>query len=590
MHFTSLNLRKIINVPLTAVVIFSLLVANLAFAQVNAGESARVIVQFKGPVTAQDKAFVRGLGGSITHEYSLVPAIATVIPAQALRGLQHNPRITVIEKDTEVQAVFFNDEYLETWSIGNIKAKPVHEGGNTGATVKIGIIDSGISNTHPDLNVVGEYDFVNNTSTSDDVYGHGTHVAGTACATMNGWGAVGVAPNCELYDLRVLNDSGSGYTSNILASIEWAVAHDLDVINLSLGSSQDPGVTAQAVYDAAYNAGVLIVAAAGNSGRTNGKGTNTIYPANYASVIAVAATDSNDVRAYFSSTGPNVELAAPGLAVHSTWNDNSSASNPQPVCDNGTRGCYKDASGTSMASPQVAGVAALVIAAGVVDASGNGHVNDEVRAILQNTAVDLGASGEDAWYGHGLVDASAAIAAVGSVELQAPVAHAGADQTLIDVDNNGSELVTLDASASYDADGSIVSYEWYIGEALAATGVAPVIELGIATHTIMLKVTDNDGQSDTDKVVVTINPYAEDQFTLSVTGYKVKGVQKADLTWSGFATANVDVYRNSTRLTTMANTGKYTDNINQKGGGSYTYKVCAGSSITMCSPEAKVSF
>jgi len=140
------------------------------------------------------------------------------------------------------------------------------------------------------------------------------------------------------------------------------------------------------------------VAAAGNSGTPPGKGDNVGYPARWDSVIAVAATDKNDNRASFSSTGPAVELAAPGVAINSTLPGNS----------------YGAYSGTSMASPHVAGTAALVIASGITDSNGNGLINDEVRLQLQGTAIDLGDPGRDSKYGYGLVDAAAA--AGGGVE------------------------------------------------------------------------------------------------------------------------------------------------------------------------------
>jgi subtilisin len=390
--------------------------------------------------------------------------------------------------------MFFEDEYYDTWSIANIKAKPVHDSGNTGAGIKIGIIDSGISNAHTDLRVAGEYDFVNNTPTSDDVYGHGTHVAGTACATVNVGGAVGVAPACELYDLRVLNDAGSGTTDDILAAVNWAVANDLDIINLSLGRSTDMGTIAEATFAAAYDAGVLIVAAAGNSGTVRGKGINTIYPANYASVMGVAATDQNNVRASFSSTGDEVEISAPGAGVHSTWNDADSYSNPQPVCDV-VYGCYKDASGTSMASPQVAGVAALIMAAGV-------RSNTQVREILKSTATSLGSP---KLYGAGLVNAEAAIASIGFVSNN-PVADAGVDQNVMLAEGVATIDVTLDGSGSNDNE-TIVSYEWSDGFSISTTGVSPVVTLGVGNHTLTLTVTDNANLTDTDTVLISVSEY-----------------------------------------------------------------------------------
>lgn len=487
------SLRILFSIILTVALVFSSSLFALAQGS-NVHEITEVLVQFSGPVNASDRAFIRGLGGEISHEYALVPAIAVEVPAVALEGLSNNPRIVTVEENLEVQAMLFEDEYTETWSIANINARPVHDSGNTGVGIKIGIIDSGISNTHTDLHVAGEYDFVNDAPTSNDVYGHGTHVAGTACATINVGGAVGVAPDCELYDLRVLNDAGSGTTADILAAVNWAVENKLDIINLSLGRSTDMGSIAEATFNAAYNAGVLIVAAGGNSGTRSGKGTNTIYPANYASVMAVAATDQNNNRATFSSTGNAVEISAPGAGVHSTWNDTDSYSNPQPVCDV-VYGCYKDASGTSMASPQVAGVAALIMAAGVIN-------NVQVRELLKTTATPLGDTKQ---FGAGLVNAEVAVASITPVGND-PVANAGPDQTVMLAEGVTTASVALNGGASTD-NSTIVSYAWSDGVSITASGVNPVVDLSVGTYTFTLTVTDDEALTDTDTVAVTVTPY-----------------------------------------------------------------------------------
>ncbi|MDO8576364.1 MAG: S8 family serine peptidase, partial [bacterium] len=350
--------------------------------------------------------------------YSITPAIAASVPESAINGLLHNPHVTAVEMDGPVYATDAASELASTWSVGKIGAGDVHIAGNTGAGVKIGIIDSGINYNHPDLDGVyaGGYDFVesqNDLGTREgdgalDVYGHGTHVAGTACAEANGFGVVGVAPNCALYSLRVLNNDGVGSWSKTIAAMNWAVANGMQVVNLSLGDSRNPGTAVKAAFDNAAAAGVVIVAAAGNAGNTMGKGGNIIYPAKYASVIAVGATDSTNKRASFSSTGSDLEIMAPGVSVLSTWNDDTSYLNPQPICL-GSDCWYKYGSGTSMASPHVAGVAALIIVSGsALDANGDGKIYDEVRAKLNSTATDLGTAGKDTQYGNGLVNAVAA--------------------------------------------------------------------------------------------------------------------------------------------------------------------------------------
>jgi subtilisin len=388
----------------------------------------RVIIAFDKPIGSSEQAFVRAHGGKIKYSYSIVNAIAAALPAGAIEGLSRNPHITAIDLDDTVYAV--DAELDNSWGVKRIGAGAVHiDYANKGAEVKIGIIDSGINYFHSDLNdnYRGGYDFYYYDYDPMDVYGHGTHVAGTACAKDNNFGVVGVAPECNLYSLRVLNEDGVGYWSDIIAAVEWSTGAamqitnvftgeilsvqgvKMDVINLSLGKDRNPGNTVKQAFDNAEAKGVVIVAAAGNSGTLSGKGKNVIYPAKFASVIAVGATDSSDKRASFSSTGPEVELAAPGVSVYSTWNDNTSYSGPQPVCD-AQGNCYKYGSGTSMASPHVAGVAALVIATGVADTNGNGRINDEVRAVMNSTAQDLGSAGRDYQYGYGLVSAAAAVA------------------------------------------------------------------------------------------------------------------------------------------------------------------------------------
>ena len=334
-----------------------------------------------------DPALVEQLGGNVVHSYRLVPAVAATAPGRVISRLAAHPRVVRVEPDGEVH--ISDAELDDTWGVKRIGSGAVHDWSNNGADVKVAVIDSGCDYTHPDgaVNYAGGRDFVNGDDDPMDDNGHGTHVSGTVAAKDDGAGVVGVAPGVSLYCLKVLSSSGSGVWSDIVAALDWAVLNGIQVTNNSYGSGTNPGGTVQAAFDNAAAAGMLHVAAAGNAGNPKGKGNNVGYPARYESVIAVAATDQNDGRASFSSTGDGVELAAPGVGIKSTK----------------LGGGYVKYNATSMASPHVAGAAALAIAAGITD----------VRTQLQTTADDLGDTGRDPQYGFGLVDADEAAPASG---------------------------------------------------------------------------------------------------------------------------------------------------------------------------------
>ncbi len=340
---------------------------------------------------------VKNAGGDVYRIFDIVPAVAARLSPQAAEALAKNPKVRYIEADHEVFAhsqtvpwgidrVFGDESYsFDTWGI------------TRGTGIAVAILDTGIDENHEDLpELLGGVTTVDNTHWGSDGSGHGTHVAGTVAALDNDLGVVGVGPKIGLYAVKVLSDGGSGSVSSVVAGIDWAVSMDIPVINMSLGSGTS-STTLKDACDAAYTAGHLLVASAGNSGNPGGRGDNVGYPGAYESVIAVAASTSNDRRASFSSTGPAVELIAPGSNILSTL----------PVNNYGTY------SGTSMASPHVAGIAALMKAANP------GLSNSEIRQILRNTAEDLGLSSNQ--QGYGLARADLAVRAVAEVEPPAPV-------------------------------------------------------------------------------------------------------------------------------------------------------------------------
>ena len=482
---------------------------------VTAGPSkVPVIIAFNQQPGPAEEALLRQAGGTIKYTYDLVPAIAATVPESAIPGLLANPNVLRVEPDIEMRIIDHDtttgdDELNNTWGVKHIGAGTVHDDGNKGAGVKVAILDTGIDTDHPDLSYDSSCSasFVPGESIEDG-NGHGTHTAGTVGALDNGTGVVGAAPEATLCIYKVLSNSGSGSYSNVIAALERAVANGVQVTNNSYGSSGDPGETVKDAFDNAYTAGVLHAAAAGNSGNPPGRGDNCIYPARWDSLIATAATKQNDNRASFSSTCSEMELAAPGYRINSTL----------------PGGGYGEYSGTSMASPHVAGTAALVIAAGITDANGDGNINDEVRLRLQETADDLGATGRDTKYGYGLVDADEAAASSGPAN-DAPTVSITSPA---DGDTFASGATILfEGTASDTEDGDLTASLVWTSNLDGQIGTAGSFSttLSDGLHTIIASATDSGSKSGSASISITVgSPPAEatavsvDSITYNTTG------------------------------------------------------------------------
>jgi hypothetical protein len=518
-------MKKIVAILMVMMLVISVTVVLAGSAADNGTKTKEpVIIGFKSTPGHADKAMVRGHGGDIKYSYTIINAIAAKLPEPAIENIQRNPRVTYVEIDGEVHTL--DAELDNSWGVKRIGAGNVHAGGNKGAGVKVAIIDTGIDYTHSDLDVnfdttLRGYDFVNDDSDPMDDNGHGTHCAGIVAAVDDGAGVVGVAPEAHLYAVKVLDSGGSGYESNVIAGIQWSVDNGMDVISMSLGS--DSGSTSlETACENASSSGVLLVAAAGNDGNPRGRGDNVDYPARYDSVIAVAATDSSDKRARWSSTGPAVELAAPGVSIKSTY----------------LGGGYAIKSGTSMACPHVAGTVALAI--------GN------VRQCLQDTADDLGAPGKDNLYGYGLVDA---FEAAGGEDITPPtisdLTPAGGAfvntgtptiaATVTDVSGiyESSIVMTVDSaddSHTYDSETGIVSY------------IIPTTTLAEGSHTVVLEVSDTESNQATESWSFTVDTTPPAQVTdLTVT---TVSSSQLDLNWNANSETDLDyynVYRSTTR-------------------------------------------
>lgn len=323
------------------------------------------------------------------------PIVAVSLTNQEIAALRRNPNVAMIEEDglcyALPDALVFEGQpapLAETVPIGvsQVKAPPAW-GCSRGRGIKVAVLDTGIDWTHPDLtpNVKGAISFVPG-ETAMDGHSHGTHCAGTIGAVINGAGVVGVAPEAWLYAVKVLANNGSGNWSWLISGLSWCVQNRINIASMSLGGGGAPAALEQ-MCNAAFNAGVLLVAAAGNAG----PGMNTVgQPGKYKNVVAVSAIDNANVIAPFSSRGPEVELAAPGVQVLSTV----------------PGGGYGQKSGTSMACPHVAGGAAVIWGA---------HrfaTNRQIWDLLASTADNLGPPAWDPLYGYGRLDVDQAALAM----------------------------------------------------------------------------------------------------------------------------------------------------------------------------------
>lgn len=317
----------------------------------------------------------------------------------AVDRLARHPHIKFAELDRRIAPGFAsNDPYFGSqWHLGHIGASTAWDAAR-GDGVTIAILDTGVDPAHPDLapRMVAGWNVYENNANTADVYGHGTQVAGTAAAMLgNGIGVSGVAGNARIMPIRISAGDGSATYSAMAQGLTWAADHGARVANISYVAAGSASVNSAASY--MKSKGGLVVTAAGNySVDANIAPTSAMIP--------VSATDGADAKTSWSSFGSFVAMAAPGAGIYTTTNG----------------GGYGSVSGTSFASPVTAGVVALMMSANPA-LSSNG-----IESLLYSTAVDLGAAGRDPYFGHGRVNAAAAVqAAIGSVTVAdrtAPVA------------------------------------------------------------------------------------------------------------------------------------------------------------------------
>lgn len=359
------------------------------------------------------------------------------------------------------------------WHHNNVNSQQAWDITTGSSSVLVGVCDTGFDVNHPDLGPNLRTDLAYNahdgTNNIYDANGHGTGSAGTLGAVgNNATGVAGANWGVDIIPVRIAISDGnsSAYISTMATCIEYAADNGARVVNLSYGGIQYETINAAAQYLRARNG--LLFMSAGNSGQEHAD-----YP-DFTSFVGVGATDRNDNRASFSSWGTYVDITAPGVEILTTYPNNR----------------YVYYSGTSFSSPLTAGIAALMVAA-------NPNITpDEIENGLFSTAVDIGAAGDDNVFGHGLVDASAAVAyALNAGGMNPPTAEIVVSANSVPFGTP----VDFDGGNSSDTDGgSIVSYDWDLGDGNTSNQVAinDHVYAQAGSYEVTLTVTDNDGLSD----------------------------------------------------------------------------------------------
>ena len=559
------------------------------------------IIVFKDTVDVNravpDVANAYGLKVGFTYRHAL-KGMSAVVPAGRLNALQNDPRVAYVVEDMvrSIDAQTTPNGIRRIFADGNTNLD-IDGSDDFRVDVDVAVIDTGVDFEHYDLNVVGGVDCAGGgpfggscSPGGDDNHYHGTHVAGTIGAIDNGVGVVGVAPGARIWSVKVLNQRGSGYTSWIVAGIDWVTANKdtIEVANMSLGGSGYNDAEYQAIQGA-VNAGVAFAVAAGN----DSEDAQFHSPAAFDNVLTVSALadfdglagaigtptcrdDEDDTIANFSNYGPLVDIAAPGVCILSTF----------PL----EQGEYGTISGTSMASPHAAGALALLASLNnpndandvdnlyaAVQNAGNFNWTDESPDGILEPLLDV--SG----FGAALIPGGGGSNLPPTVTITSPAENASFTE---------GDTITVNGNASDSEDGNLSSnISWSSSPSgLSGTGASASAVLSADTYVITAEVTDSNNMTDSDSITIVVNP-ASGGFSLGVRSYKVRGVQTADLTWSDTAPTNVDIYRDGNKVGTNADGDRiYTDSTGQKGGGSATYQVCQANDTSTCSNSVTVNW
>ncbi len=529
---------------ISALLMSSVVLASPSFkiktqANVQIGQDfvpGQILVKFREGF--DDSKAIQGLGCATIegnarggYKHIAIPADKTV--EQMVSEYSSNPNVLYAEPNYIYTSYMVPNDpyYVYQWHMPMINMEQAWDQ-NTGAGVIVAILDAGVAYEDydiyaqaPDLaqtNFVQGYDFINNDTHPNDDNGHGTHVAGTiAQSTNNNLGVTGIAFDCSIMPVKVLDASGSGATDGIANGIYYAADNGAKVINMSLGSTYFSTTMNDAcIY--AKSKGVTIICAAGNSGRRVLE-----YPAAYESCVSVGAVRYDAAITSYSTYNDSVDIAAPGGDTSVDQDGDGYIDGVLQQTHDGsnyTTFSYYFYQGTSMASPHVAGVAALVISA-----SGGTLTPDEVQTILENSAVDMGPVGWDEEYGYGILDANAALLLV-TPSNDPPVAAFSGTPTSGDVPLN---VTFTDQSTN-----SPTSWSWTFGDGGTSTAQNPSYTYSVAgTYTVTLTATNAFGSdADTKVGYITATAPANDPPVANFSGTPTSGDAPLNVNFTDLST------------------------------------------------------